>query len=217
VGIVDLTNEVARIDLGRQNVVVLGPPMSGKSTTLLTLAHGLRASSGDSLQFYALGGAASPLAELDFWTDAGFSRSRHEKVAEELWTEIADEEGVTPKVVLFVDAAEDVEGYDLERPLEALAKRECVRLVVACEPSTLQKAYSGWLSTLRRNRAAIYLQPESRVDVETILEVRPALRPGQAFPPGRGILVSSRRWALVQVGRTAGDPRFSAAESASPR
>ena len=198
-GVADLTGELVRVDIARQNVVVLGPPVSGKSTALETLARGLRASSGD-LMLVAIGGAGSPLAGLDVWDASGFSRASHARIAETIWTTVADDEGVTPRIVLFVDSAEDVEDYDVERPMESLVKRECVRLVVASEPGTLAKAYSGWLATLRRNRAALMLQPESRVDVETSLDVRVSLRPGQSFPPGRGVLAVNRGWSLVQVG-----------------
>ena len=182
-GVVDLTLAPVHVDLRRQNFVVLGPPMSGRSSALATVAAGLRASSGDDLRLVAIGSASSPLQNLDIWDDAAFSRATHARAGEALWESVADDED-----------------YDVERPLEQLAKRECVRLVVACEPTTLTKAYSGWLSTLRRNRSALMLQPETRSDVETALDVRPALRPGQAFPPGRGILVANRAWSMVQVG-----------------
>ena len=66
--------------------------------------------------------------------------------------------------------------------------------------ATLRAASRGWLAALRRNRSAIMLQPESRQDVEAAVGVKPALRPGQHFPPGRGIYVANRQWALVQVG-----------------
>ena len=199
-GVHDLTLAPLTVDLRRQNFVVIGPPMSGRSATLAALATGLRASSGDDLKLVAIGTASSPLQALDIWDDAAFSRAAQGRVAEALWEAVADDEGVDTRAVLFVDGSEDIDDYDVERPLEQLAKRECVRLAVACEPVTLTKAYSGWLSTLRRNRSALYLQPDSRTDVETSLDVRPSLRPGQAFPPGRGIFAANRTWALVQVG-----------------
>jgi len=201
-GAVDLTLATLQIDLRRQNFVVLGPPMSGRSSTLATAAAGLRASSGEALRLVAIGSASSPLQSLDLWDDAAFSRAAHARVAEALWEAVADDEGVDARAVLFIDGAEEIDDFDVERPLEQLAKRECVRLIVACEPSTMSKAYSGWLSTLRRNRSAVFLQPDTRADVETVLDVRPALRPGQDFPPGRGIFVANRSWSLVQVGLT---------------
>jgi S-DNA-T family DNA segregation ATPase FtsK/SpoIIIE len=209
VGLVDLTLDPLTVDLRRQNFAVIGPPMSGRSTTLATVAAGLRASSGDDLRLVLIATASSPLQSLDIWDDAAFSRAAQGRVADALWESVADDEGVDARAVLFVDGAEEIDDYDVERPLEQLAKRECVRLVVASEPATLSKAYSGWLSTLRRNRSALYLQPETRTDVETVLEVRPSLRPGQAFPPGRGIFTANRAWTMVQVGLAPGlDPRI---------
>ncbi len=57
------------------------------------------------------------------------------------------------------------------------------------------------------------LQPESRQDVEAAIGVKPALRPGQPFPPGRGIFVANRRWSLVQVGLR---PEIAAGGAAKP-
>ncbi len=204
--VVDLTLEVAEVDLSRQNLVVTGPPLSGKSTALETVARGVRAASGPDLQLAALGSAASPLAALDVWDDAALSRAGHAGLVERLAERLSGDEGVDARAVLFVDAAEDLEGNDVLRPLEVLARRDALRLVVACEPTTIAKAYSGWLSALRRNRVALVLQPESRADVDAAVGVKPALRPGQDFPPGRGILVVNRQWSLVQVGRRGGAP-----------
>jgi S-DNA-T family DNA segregation ATPase FtsK/SpoIIIE len=202
-GLVDLSLAVAEVDLSRQNLVVTGPPLSGKSTTLETVARGLRATTGGAVQLVALGTAASPLAALDLWDDAAFARAGQAGVVERLADDLADDEGVDARVVLFVDTAEDVEGNDVVRTLEALTRRDVLRLVVACEPTTLAKAYSGWLSALRRNRSALVLQPESKVDVDATVGIKPDLRPDQPFPPGRGVYVANRRWQLVQVGRMA--------------
>ena len=198
--VVDLTLETAEVDLTRQNVVVTGAPMSGKSCALETVAWGLRESTGPELHMAALGSAASPLGGLGVWDDAAFSRAAHAGLIIRLTEMLAGDEGVEARAVLFVDAAEDLEGNDVLRPLEALMRSDALRVVVACEPTTIAKAYSGWLSTLRRNRSALVLQPESRNDVESAVGVKPSLRPGQAFPPGRGVLVANRQWALVQVG-----------------
>jgi S-DNA-T family DNA segregation ATPase FtsK/SpoIIIE len=200
-GLQDLTLQPAQVDLRRQNMVVLGPPLSGKSVALETIAWGIRASTGSAIRLCALGGPVSPLRSLDIWDDAAFTRTAHAGVAERLVELLDGEEGVEVKAMLVVDAAEDIEGNDVLKPLEALSKSDALRLVVACDPSTLSKAYSGWLSVLRRNRSAIMLQPESKADVDAAVGVKPDLRPDQAFPPGRGIFVANRRWQLVQVGQ----------------
>jgi S-DNA-T family DNA segregation ATPase FtsK/SpoIIIE len=199
-GLADLTLEVARVDLARRNLLVAGPPLSGRSTVLETVARGLRASNGAELFVAGIGGAASPLAALDLWDDAAFARAVQPGLVERLAAWLAGEEGVDARAVLVVDVAEDLDGADVLRPLETLARVDALRLVVACEPTTVAKAYSGWLAALRRNRTALVLQPESRAEVEATVGVRTAWRPGQEFPPGRGLLVAERTCTLVQVG-----------------
>jgi len=198
-GIADMTAELVEVDLSRQNLVVLGPPRSGKSAALATIAQGIRASTGDKVRLLGMGSASSPLADLDLWDVAAFSRASIPVLGEKLWDKVAGMETVDVKYVLFIDPAEDLDDYDIERSLENIVKRECVRLVVACDGDLLAKAYSGWMSTLRRNRTAIMLQPESRVEVDSVLDIKVFFRPGQTFPPGRGIVVANRQWQLVQV------------------
>jgi S-DNA-T family DNA segregation ATPase FtsK/SpoIIIE len=200
-GVADLSLSVVEVDLSRQNFVVTGPPMSGRSTALAAVARGLRASSGDSLRLVGLGGAASPLAALDLWDDAAFSRAGQLGVVERLADDLDDDGPVDARVVLFVDGVEDVEGNDVMRYLEAVVRCDCVRLAAACEPTTLAKAYSGWVSALRRNRSALVLQPESKAEVDGVVGIKPDLRPDQPFPAGRGVFVANRQWMLVQVGR----------------
>ena len=206
-GRTDLTLQLTEVDLRRQNLVVMGPPLSGKSTALETVAWGVRAATDPEIKLFALGSASSPLADLDVWDDAAFSRAGHAALVTRLGEAIGDDEGIETKAMLFIDAAEDVEGNDVVRPLEALTKRDSLRLVVACEATTINKAYSGWLSPLRRNRSAVLLQPESKGDAEASLGVKPSLRPDQTFPPGRGIFVANRRWSLIQVGLRPITPR----------
>ncbi|HEV7760727.1 MAG TPA: FtsK/SpoIIIE domain-containing protein [Acidimicrobiales bacterium] len=200
-GLVDLSLDVVEVDLVRQNLVVMGPPLSGKSTALETVALGLRASSPRGLQLVALGTSASPLSALDIWDDAAFARAGQAGLVERLADDLAADEGVDARTVLFVDAGEDIEGNDVLRTLETLTRSDALRFVVAGEVTTIAKAYSGWLAALRRNRSALVLQPESKIDVENAVGFKPDLRPDQPFPPGRGVYVANRRWQLVQVGQ----------------
>jgi len=200
IGLVDLSVDIAEVDLARQHFVVTGPPLSGKSSTLEALAWGLRAVNRDGPQLVVLGGPASPLSGLDLWDEAAFTRGSQADVVARLAEKLDGVERVEAELVLFVDSAEDIDGAEILRPLEALTKHDAVRLVVACDPTTMTRTYSGWMSVLRRNRSTLFLQPESRADVHATLGIKPTLRPGQAFPPGRGVLVANRRWLLVQAG-----------------
>ena len=84
--------------------------------------------------------------------------------------------------------------------LEPLVRSDAVRVVAACDHTTLERAYSGWMTELKRSRAVLILQPASSSEVEDQTRVKPALRPGQDFPPGRGVLVDRGRARLLQVG-----------------
>ena len=61
-GIADLTLEVVEVDLAHQNLVVVGPTLSGRSTALAAAATGLRAG-GPGLQLVGIGALTSPLAQ----------------------------------------------------------------------------------------------------------------------------------------------------------
>jgi S-DNA-T family DNA segregation ATPase FtsK/SpoIIIE len=197
-GLADLALTVATVDLGRQNLVVLGPPMSGRSSALATVARALSAARG-GLRLVGLGGLTSPLAQLTCWDIAGFGRSRQQGAIEEAGAVIEGYEGGEVKLVLVLDSAEDLEAMEYASMLERLVRSDAVRVVATVDAATLGRAYSGWLAELRRNRAVLVLQPESAGEVEAVAGAKPSLRPGQLFPPGRGVLVDHGRSTLIQV------------------
>jgi S-DNA-T family DNA segregation ATPase FtsK/SpoIIIE len=197
-GIADLTLETVQVDLSRQNLVVLGPPMSGRSTALGAVAWALAEEQGD-IALVGLGGLTSPLGDLTCWDIAGFGRSRHQAVLDEAAAQIEGDEGDEVKLVLVLDSVEDLEAMEYSMRLEQLVRSDAVRVVATAETVTLERAYSGWTAELKRNRAVLMLQPESVADVEAVTRAKPSLRPGQQFPAGRGVLVDHGRPTLIQV------------------
>ena len=75
-GIADLTLEVVEVDLAHQNLVVVGPTLSGRSTALAASAAGIRAG-GQGLQLIGMGAATSPLALGFGWDVSGFGHAQH--------------------------------------------------------------------------------------------------------------------------------------------
>ena len=197
-GLADLTLATVTVDLGRQNFVVLGPPLSGRSSALAAVATAL-AGGPAAPQLIGLGGLTSPLAQLDCWDVAGFGRSKHLSALAAAAATVEGDEGDEVKLVVVIDSAEDFESMEYGMTLEPLVRSDAVRVVATAEVSTLERAYSGWMAELKRNRAVLMLQPESAGDVESVTRARPALRPGQPFPPGRGVLVDHGTAVLVQV------------------
>jgi len=209
VGVADLTLEVVTVDLGRQNLVILGPPLSGRSNGVAAVAVALAtrrsipsaslAGRGEPPLLVGLGALTSPLAALGCWTLAGFGRSQHSPALIEAARLVEGYEGDDVKLVLCIDSLEDFEAPEHGRLLEVLVRSDAVRVVASGEAATLERSYSGWTADLKRNRAVLVLQPESAADVEAVSRVRPALRPGQLFPPGRAVLVDRGVATLIQV------------------
>jgi S-DNA-T family DNA segregation ATPase FtsK/SpoIIIE len=204
-GVADLTLEPVLIDLRRDNCLITGGPASGRSTLAGGIAAALAADPAGPC-VVGLGGAASPLAGLDCWDIAGFGRATHAAALDKVVDLVAGDEGTTVRAVVVMDAVEDLEAMELTPRLDELLRSDVARVVAVAEVSTLGRAYSGWLSELRRVRTVAVLQPGSPADVETAAGVMPALRPGQSFPPGRGVLVVRRVAKLVQFGVPAGTP-----------
>jgi S-DNA-T family DNA segregation ATPase FtsK/SpoIIIE len=207
-GVADLSLEPVHVELGRQHLVVVGPPLSGRSAALATVAAGVAgARGGPRPRLVGVGGAASPLAGMGLWDAAGFGRAAAAEVLAGAAAEVAGaagDRGGEVRLVLVVDAAEDVESPGNGPWLEALVRSDAVRVVAVIEPATLARAYSGWTAELRANRSSLVLQPASAGEVEALAGSKPVLRPGQPFPAGRGVLVDRRSSRLVQVALAAG-------------
>lgn len=197
-GLADLSLDVVEVDLSRQSLVVLGPPGSGRSAALVRVAKSL-AASATGPRLVGVGGLTSPLAALDLWHAAGFGRAKQPGALDEAAAVVEGYEGDEVKVVVVMDSVEDLDSMENNPRLDGLLRSDAVRVAAVVEPATLGRAYSGWMAELKRNRAVLVLQPGGPDDVEAVAGVKPSLRPGQTFPPGRGVLVDHGRPLLVQV------------------
>jgi S-DNA-T family DNA segregation ATPase FtsK/SpoIIIE len=204
-GLADITLGTAWVDISHQNFVVLGPALSGRSGTLCRALAALRETTPE-IAIAGFGAIGSPLAGSPALDIAGFGRAARTNALEEAAGLVAGAEGGDVRLVLLIDQVEDLASPEYSFQLDSLLGSDVVRVVAACDPSTLGQAYSGWTAQLRRNRAVLVLQPESWEDVQEHARVRPNLRPGQAFPPGRGVLADHGRATLVQVAYPFGEP-----------
>jgi hypothetical protein len=201
-GMADLTAAAVPVDLRRSNLVVVGPPLSGRSTVLATIARSLEGSV--TVRRVGLGASTSPLAALR-WEVAGFGRTRLKAALDDVVAGIDDEGGNEVRTVVCIDAVEDLELPDLAAGLDVLVGADSVRTVAVVDPTTLARSFSGWIAGLKSNRSILQLQPASAVDVETVCGRRVALRPDQPFPPGRGVLVDRLGATLLQVATAGND------------
>jgi len=174
--------------------LVGGPPGSGRSTALLTVAAGLRRS---GLPLVAVAPRRSPLREL---TDlAGCVTSRDDAAAlEQLLT---GGTGALRPCALLVDDAELLVDSGLSFVLER-AVREArdagVVVVVAGTTDELVTGFRGFVVDVRKSRAGVLLSPQSAGDGD-LLGVRLSRATGGDVVPGRGLLAVRGRVAPLQV------------------
>jgi DNA segregation ATPase FtsK/SpoIIIE, S-DNA-T family len=168
--------------------LVAGPPRSGRSTTLVSIAAQLR-----GRPVVALCARRGPL------------RQRRDLA---LVADPADPEqaraalhAVASGATLLVDDIDLVDDVAVLDGIEAAVRnaRDGTGFVVlAGTTEAMAASFRGPVAQARRARSGLLLRPESPHDGE-LLGVRLRRRPGQVDPPGRGVLAMHGRTVSVQV------------------
>ncbi|MFY1575887.1 FtsK/SpoIIIE domain-containing protein [Verrucosispora sp. WMMD703] len=163
-----------------------GPPRSGRSTALLSVARTLLAN-GTGLLVVAP--RRSPLRDLAgqpgvaaVVTDAGIAAMDFR----DLLKSIPEDTGT-----VVIDDAELLAQSDVDGDLNTLARGAAGNgwgLVVAGNAEALSLGLAGWLTQLKRNRAGLLIAPQSITDGELIGMRIPRGIVGQAARPGRAYL-----------------------------
>jgi S-DNA-T family DNA segregation ATPase FtsK/SpoIIIE len=177
--------EAVGIDLAVDRcVLVAGPPGSGRSTTLQTMARSLHALGVDVL---AICPGPSPLCDGPW------------RVLRPGPGEPAHPELLTGRQVVLVDDVERVRDQPWEPLLCQLAQDPAAAgIVVAGMTTSLLGTFRGLGNLGRSHRTGVLLRPESASDGE-VLGVRAEL--GDHDLVGRGLLVLRGRQTPVQVAR----------------
>jgi DNA segregation ATPase FtsK/SpoIIIE, S-DNA-T family len=195
VGIGDVELHPVFVDLTRGHLVIAGPGESGRSSVAALVVAAL---AGSFEGVTILASANSPIGLLTGRTVHSV-REEHREVLEQLLTATLRPEERPHLLVL--DRAEDV-SPDVVSLMDRLIDTSTVRIVAVIDAATLTAfGSSSWLSALRRTRRIIVLGPDEVGDLAALTSARIRLRPGLAFPPGRGLLVEGRRWQAVQFAR----------------
>ena len=169
-----------------RSVLVAGPPGSGRSTALHTMAHTLHRVGAAVL---AVCPRSSPL-DAGPWPVLGPFDERS----------VADQLTAQPQTCVLVDDVELLADSALDAVLDALIRqRGPTALVLAGATSALLGLFRGASVSARGARTGVLLQPGTASDGD-LLGVRVELsdRPG----PGRGVLVVAGEQQALQVGRT---------------
>lgn len=193
-GVADLSLRQVTCDLRLHHLAVIGPAESGRSTALHTAARALRANSAD---VWVLTDRHGPLAR-DAWDHAALGLGEQRAVVEEL-VGVCKQERFPPPV-LVVDAVEQI-GDDVGMLLEPLVREGRVRVLAGADADTLGGYVAGWAKIVQRAHRKLLLQPDDLGELGALTSARIRLRPGQEFPPGRGVFVDGRNSTLMHVAR----------------
>lgn len=181
--------------------VISGPPGSGRTTALETIARAV-AAANPATKLFLLSTRRSSLARLGIWAQAGDTAASLTKTVAEL-TKLANSGDLAPgKAALFLENLSDFTGtpeeYDLESLIKTLIKQG--QFVVAeSETSSWPQSYTLG-SPLKAGRKGIVLQPDDG-DGELLNTSIGRIRRG-TFPVGRGFLIGQGRSRRLQVAIT---------------
>ncbi|MGW0706316.1 FtsK/SpoIIIE domain-containing protein [Streptomyces sp. NPDC002643] len=173
---------------------VVGPPGSGRSTTLASLSVSLLAS---GTRLVILAPRESPLRTLG--NHPGVRLLTATEPTEEEFTEALESGGDGPRVVV-VDDADLFVLPDIDQQLRSLSqsgKDRGMGIVIGATAETMTGAM-GWLGALKRHRKGVLLGPQSILEGDFI-GARLAHAHLRGRKVGRGLTVDPRTGELINV------------------
>ena len=181
--------------------IVCGPPGSGRTTAMRAVAEALlRWRPDHELHYFGL--RQSELGDLPFWSTSARTTAEHTESALRLADRLAAWTPGGRPVAVVIENVNEISGGMADAPLLGLAKR-CLQeghlLVVEGETTMMSNSYNELVKYAKSGRSGLALQPDTN-DGTTVFHTPfpPRLRRAD-FPPGRALLVSGGRTAVVQV------------------
>jgi S-DNA-T family DNA segregation ATPase FtsK/SpoIIIE len=185
--------------------VVAGPPGSGRTSVLRTIAASL-AVARPEVGRYLLSPRRSPLARWSGWTSSADTSEELEKSVAAL-SKLLDKAGLAPgALAIFLENLADFAGSSVEYDLESLVKSALKQeqfVVAETETSTWSQAYAIG-QPLRAGRKGLLVQPDEG-DGDLLLNTSLGRVPRGSLPVGRGFLVAQGRARKIQVAISEGN------------
>ena len=175
-------------------LLIAGPPRSGKTTTIGTLARGLDAAIARP-QLVLATNRRNPLSALR-WDHMGTDETSSVAALTAVLSKPTPAEGL----VIMIDDVLDFVGTPVEALLRQVLDRsrtEPIVLVAAGDIQGLRGAFADWLRTLRSYGRGVLLQPNVDLDGDVLATRLPRRR--IVSVPGRGYVVDRGGASLVQV------------------
>ena len=188
----------------RGTFIVSGPPGSGRTTALHTLAAALRGWRSDARLHY-FGPRRSPLASLNLWDGRSCGGTEAAGAARLLAAEISLPAATGPPYVVVIEGIADFLMGEADIALQELV-RQCLaedHFVIAEGEATTMLSPTGLLGLVKASRRGIALQPDAGDGSQIYRTQFPRINRAE-FPPGRGLLVGGGGTTVIQVA-TAGD------------
>ncbi len=192
-GIADLSLEPVAVDLEINTLCVLGPPRSGRSTSLLNAGVQLAAAGAE---VWAFGPHGSRLDRHHAWSGAAFGKTAEVTALMEQLTSAAEQFPDAVRYLLF----DDVDRFDdmsLNAPFKALLETG-VRICGSAATSRNLIGSNPIHKELKSARNLLVLKAEDDGAIQAAVGGRYPIRPGLAMAPGRGVLVSDGVATVIQ-------------------
>lgn len=200
IGIDDVALGPAAIDL-RGPFMVSGPPGSGRTTALATLAAAVRRSA-TGMSSILLSPRTSALSRRGGWAASADRPSDVAALCSRLISQLEEAPDGGPRMALFIESVTEFQGTQAEADLSRLLKLAISTeqfVVGEAEVSTWSQAYSI-TPHFKSGRRGLLLVPG---DLDGDLLGAPLGRIRRSdFPPGRGFLIAKGRASRLQVAET---------------
>jgi S-DNA-T family DNA segregation ATPase FtsK/SpoIIIE len=179
--------------------LVSGPPSSGRTTAIATLAVALRRWSPEASLYY-YGHRNSTLNGLLDWNAVALGADDVATAATELVAAIDGGAFDGAVVAVVLDTVAEFLNTPADQPLQALAKALLDRrflLVADGDPGALAGSWP-LLQAVRASRRGVALQPDQSEGLAVFKTPFPRVNRVD-FPPGRGLYVSNGRVETIQI------------------
>ncbi len=186
----------------RGGFLISGPPQSGRTSAMRTLAEALRRWSSSMPLWLVSATRRSELASLPLWKETVLGMDEVKDRARNL----ASQATSAGSVALFIEGVGEFASFTIESQVaEAVTSlvRACLDengfVVGEGETSTLGSK-SGPLELLKRSRYGLALMPDGSDGDRVFSTAFPLRLPRADFPPGRGLFVAGGHTPVVGVG-----------------
>lgn len=172
--------------------MVTGPPGSGRSTALVTLAQAMRRRHRDA-RIVHMAPAASATAGLDVWTDSAVGSESVVNLVNDLIGR------PTPNLMVVIEGVANFGGTEAENELSRLIKTLGDTAFVVGE-SEVSGWGQAWLlaQPFKASRRGLLLWPGG-VEADSLLSTSIGTVRRNEFPPGRGVLIERGKGVWLQI------------------